>query len=62
MFFNETIRRYVLIGTVQGGGYNCKVFKVSKRFRGEQVWNKVSFHVPWIKETMMRHGEKVCKN
>ena len=62
MFYNETINSYVLIGTVYGGGYNCKNFKVSKRYRGEGRWNKVSFHVPWIKETMIRHGEKVCEN
>ena len=62
MFYNETMHSYVLIGTVMGGGYNCGRNVISTSYRGEQIWNKVSFHVPWIKETMMRHGEKVGKN
>merc|ERR1712108_85950 len=41
--------RWVIIGTVYGGGYNCKTGKTSK-FEGEEVgiWNKVSAHTEWI--------------
>merc|ERR1711874_545064 len=41
--------RWGIIGTVYGGGYNCKTGKTSK-FEGEEVgiWNKVSAHTEWI--------------
>ena len=57
-FFNETTSSYGLIGTVSGNGYEDK----HNDMKGEQHWNKVSFHVPWIKETMMSHGDFFCQN
>merc|ERR1712142_259599 len=60
MFYNVTASKYVLIGTVQGGGYNCVTGKVSKFEGGLGVWNKVSAHMDWIQETMNAMGEKLC--
>ena len=62
MYRNESSGRYVLIGTVQGGGYDCRTDKVNI-FEGSEngLWNKVSAHMEWIQETMERLGENVCR-
>jgi len=58
MFYNETTSKYVLIGTLQGGGYDCREDQVNL-FQGYKVgvWNKVSAHMEWIKKTMDELGE-----
>jgi len=56
MFYNRTTSRYVLIGTVNGYGYNCK----DGRVNGGGRWNKVSAHMGWILNTLNRLGEKGC--
>ena len=63
MYFNQTRRSFVLIGTVQGGGYDCRTGQVST-FEGSRngVWNKVSAHMDWIEITMDKLGETICKN
>ena len=62
MYYNETTSRYVLIGTVQGHVYDCRMDRVAK-FEGSDngVWNKVSAHMEWIKDTMEGLGETICK-
>jgi len=62
MYYDEPSGRYVLIGTVQGGGYDCRQDSVGW-FEGSDngVWNKVSAHMQWIQGTMERLGERVCK-
>ena len=63
MYFNQSTQSFVLIGTVHGGGYDCKKDKV-RSFEGSKngVWNKVNAHMGWIKRTMHILGEKICKN
>ena len=62
MYFNKTTFRYVLIGTVQGNGYDCETDAVYE-FAGSTngVWNKVSAHMQWIQDTMEELGEKGCR-
>jgi len=62
MYFDSSSGRYVLIGTVQGGGYDCRHDTVAV-FEGSDngVWNKVSAHMEWIQQTMGRLGQRVCK-
>jgi len=62
MYYNKTTSRYVLIGTVYGGGYDCKRDRVTL-FEGSNngVWNKVSAHMWWIQNVMAGLGENVCK-
>ena len=62
MHFNKTSSRYVLIGTVQGSGYDCNTNTVHK-FEGSTngVWNKVSAHMKWIQGTMEELGEETCR-
>ena len=52
MYYNNTTSRYVLIGTVTAG-----------RIKGSDngVWNKVSAHMEWIKDTMEGLGETICR-
>jgi len=49
--------RFVLIGTVQGTGFNCKTGEYNQ-FEGSDngVWNKVSAHSDWIKKAMKDNG------
>ena len=53
MHYSSTTHKYSLIGTVQGVGYDCRKDEVNE-FEGSDngLWNKVSFHVDWIKRTM----------
>ena len=44
--------RWTIIGTVSGGGYNCRDGKVN----GKQKWNKVSAHLDWIR-SVIEKGE-----
>ena len=62
MFYNKTTSKYVLIGTVFGNGYNCGNGGLTW-FEGttDGIWNKVSAHMDWIKKTMEKMGEKVCR-
>ena len=62
MYYNKTTSRYVLIGTVQGHGYDCRTDDVTEfEDSTNGVWNKVSAHMEWIQETMKGLGEKICK-
>jgi len=61
MYYNTTASKYVLIGTVNGNGYDCRTdgtgyFEDST----DGIWNKVSAHMKWIKDTMGTLGETVC--
>ena len=62
MYYNETTSRYLLIGTVNGGGYDCRT-DTEGLFEGSNnvVCNKVSAHMEWIQETMGELGETLCE-
>ena len=53
--------RNVLIGTLQGSGYDCRSDRVVP-FLGSTngLWNQVSVWVDWIKKEMGKLGEKGC--
>ena len=53
--------RNVIIGTLQGSGYDCRTDSVLK-FEGSKngLWNQVSVWVDWIKKEMGKMGEKGC--
>ena len=63
MNFNPSSKAFTIIGTLYGGGYNCKTDHV-EQFEGYSVgvWNKVSSHMDWIRETVEEFGEKACKD
>ena len=63
MYLNKTTEKYILIGTVQGSGYDCREDTVSA-FEGSTngVWNKVSAHMEWIKKIMEEMGENGWQN
>ena len=63
MYFDRHTSTYTLIGTVNGGGYDCRTDEVTE-IEGEDngMWNKVSAHVDWIKERMEEMNEKDCPN
>jgi len=64
MYFNRTTSRFVLIGTVYGGGYDCREDRLGHWIdfnNNDGLWNKVSAHMYWIQETMEKLGEKVCR-
>jgi len=66
MFYDKPTSRYVLIGTLYGGGYNCESNTVNKfnvsdfETSTNGIWNKVSAHMEWITKTMDKVGEKGC--
>ena len=61
MYFNRSSHRWTIIGTLEGGGYNCATDRVEERAgRKLGFWNKVSAHMPWIQKTMEDLGETVC--
>ena len=42
-----------------GGGYNCKEWIIFKRST-DVIWNKVTHHLAWIKETAKELGETLA--
>ena len=48
-------------GTVTGYGYDCRKDSV-KKIEGSDngLWNKVSYHVTWIRQTAEEMGERLC--
>merc|ERR1719334_1574800 len=51
MYKDPKTGRYVLIGTVQGGGYSCKTDKIQNKEYG-QIWNNVSYWADWTKQNL----------
>jgi len=50
---NSDSSRWVIIGTVRGGGYNCKDGEVNElEGHDDGIWNKVSAHTEWILENI----------
>ena len=53
--------RYTLIGTVNGNGYDCRTHGTTLfEMSDNGLWNKVSAHMEWIKETAEDLGENIC--
>ena len=61
MYKDETKGTWILIGTVQGTGYDCRTDSVGL-FEGspDGVWNKVSHWVNWLRTKMDEYGETAC--
>ena len=53
---------WTVIGTVYGQGYNCEKHTIGTWFEDSSngVWNQVSAHMKWIKETLDKLGETFC--
>ena len=61
MLWDQLNEKYVLIGTVKGGGYDCGGDKVNTlEGSSDGLWNKVSKWVPFIKRVMKDMGETSC--
>jgi len=57
MHQDPTTKRWTIIGTVVGRGYNCKTGNTS----GEGKWNKVTAHLDWIKDILANDPDtSVC--
>ena len=53
--------RFVLIGTVQGHGFNCKKNDVAYVDGVDDgIWNKVSYHTRWIIQLAKQLNETLC--
>jgi len=62
MYLSPISNRYILIGTVQGSGYNCKTDRyITVEGSSNGLWNKVSNWVDWIRGVMEDMDEPVCK-
>merc|ERR1712142_197477 len=62
MYLNSKTKRYELIGTVNGQGFNCKTGGIMEfEGRTDGIWNKVSAHVVWIEEQIKSLGEIICR-
>ena len=53
MYLSESTNRYQIIGTVFGGGYDCRRDKI-QTFEGstDGMWSGVSVQLDWIKSVM----------
>jgi len=63
MHQNKQTKRWTLIGTVMGGGYDCKR-DTTHTLEGSNngQWNKVSSHSEWLKRTMEELNEPICRD
>ena len=63
MYRNTTTKKWTLIGTVSGQGYDCRTDRVDKIEESTNgLWNKVSSHMTWLERTMADLGEPTCRN
>ena len=63
MYLNRSSSRYVLIGTVNGFGYDCGTHRVHMfEDQTDGIWNKVSAHMDWIEDNMKQFGQQICKS
>jgi len=61
MYLSPDTNRYVLVGTVQGQGYDCKTDKyITVEGSNNGLWNKVSNWVDWIRGVIKELEEPVC--
>ena len=61
MYYDPKKQAYTIIGTVMGFGYDCKRDKIDKfERRKQEMWNKVSYWVGWIKEKLAEYDEPIC--
>merc|ERR1719369_1576264 len=49
-------KRWTIIGTVYGSGYNCETGKTN----GPGLWNKVTAHIHWINRVLTSDGGVSC--
>ena len=63
MYQNRFSKRWTVIGTVVGMGYDCYSHSVH-HFDGSNngLWNKVSYHMDWIEKTMKKLNQTVCRD
>jgi len=62
MYLNKSTNKYVLIGTVQGGGFDCRDGNVyTWEGTTDGMWNKVTEHMGWIEKNMRQLGETICR-
>jgi len=63
MIQSKKTKRWTLIGTVMGQGYDC-THNVVDTLEGSNngVWNKVSSHSKWLKKTMKKLKEPICRD
>merc|ERR1711874_235377 len=47
---DPTSKRWTIIGTLKGGGYNCR----SDTLNGKGSWNKVTAHLDWINKVLAK--------
>ena len=61
MYYHPKKQAYTIIGTAMGFGYNCKTDKIDLfEWRKQEIWNKVSYWVGWIKEKLEEYDEQIC--
>jgi len=63
MHQNKQTKRWTLIGTVKGGGYDCR-WDIIHTLEGSNngQWNKVNSHSEWLKRTMEELDEPICRD
>ena len=62
MYLDPSTQSYVLIGTVQGSGYDCRSGETTEvEGSNNGMWNKVSNHVDFVKKVMREMGETPCR-
>jgi len=59
MHKNYINNQWTIIGTVNGGGYDCRTGRVNNGGKG--VWNKVTAHLDWIMKVLYStYGTTMC--
>ena len=63
MYRNTTTKKWTVIGTVSGQGYDCATDSTDTIFGSDNgLWNKVSSQMTWLQKTMADLGEPICRN
>ena len=58
MYQNMTTKKWTLIGTLHGGGYDCRSGKIF----GNGTWNRIIPNLAWIKEQLEDLKQQACSD
>ena len=61
MYHNTIKNKWIIIGTLRGGTYDCQRMEIPEGIQKAGHWNKVSEHLKWIKEIMLELNDPACE-
>ena len=63
MIQNKASKKWTLIGTVSGQGYDCEGDRVDQFEESNNgLWNNITIQTTWLEKTMKKLDEPICRD